>query len=721
MKSTQTKKVRPAHRALLLACVLCLICAVSCSKSAGIDFDYKAVQTEGRVVASAGSDISFDYDSERNVFTLTDARQGKVWSNEMTDEYYGNANADNEYLANSKRQLFTLTYIDEYDSATAVESSEAELTAEPADGGVTIKCVIPETPITFDLRLRVENNTLIACIPENSLAEDETHRLLSIDLFPFMGASVDTQDGYVLFPDGAGALYDFKEKSAGMNRLYTVNIFGNYFTSLDDCYSDASAGKKWPMLPVFGVKHGDSAFAAVITSGQADTALCLAPSGYIYSATRVYPVFNYRYSCNLQAVNDEEVTIFEKERSHGDFEIQYTFLSGEVADYSGMAASYRSYLLKNNLLNRSDTPVNLSVDVLTSIKKPMLLWEQTVVPTSFSQTSEIVTALAAISGTRINLLGWQKGGYNVYPSHFPVSGAAGGQSVLEKLIRQAETQGSTISLSDNFFEADSKASGFSARSDCVYNISNELLAAKDNTKHILDFRTAYKSFTGSWQKSALDVGVKGVNLDQIGRLVYQNGAKYNPLRRGEAAKIAGAMLEQGGENFETLGSGGGNEYVLKHSDFLYSIPQSSSKSFVFTRDVPFFQMVVHGYIPYTAEIPGNLSDDFTMTRLLWADYGYVPYFSVSYSDASVLKDCYSSGVFVSKFADWQQRMMDTVKEFSEKLGPVANVPIVRRTEISQTLVRVDYENGAAVLINYGAEAVTQDGVNVPAASFEVLG
>lgn len=72
-------------------------------------------------------------------------------------------------------------------------------------------------------------------------------------------------------------------------------MYSNVFTSLEEYIGDAESGQKWPMLPVFGVKQGDNAFAGIVTQGQADTTLCFAPSGLVFDASRVYPIFNYRY------------------------------------------------------------------------------------------------------------------------------------------------------------------------------------------------------------------------------------------------------------------------------------------------------------------------------------------------------------------------------------------------------------------------------------------
>lgn len=674
--------------------------------------------------APTGAPASFVFDEGSQTFTLTDRRSGKVWPNGLTDEYYGQE-VINKLLIRAKSQLFTITYSDESGTVTAVRNTdeEASVTAFPSGSGVTVKCEIPEAKISISVVFEEKDGTLIVTVPEKSITEAGDCTIIALELLPYFGASVDTEDGYIFYPDGCGALYDFK-KGGGVEKVpYKSNVYGNYFSSLGDYIESASTGVKWPMLPVFGVKQGESAFAGIVTKGQADTILCFAPSGYIFNASRVYPVFQYRYGTSLTSVNDEEIILFEKDRYHGDFQVQYILLDKEDANVSGMARAYRSYLLENDMLKKSSYTPSVSLDLLLTVKKALLLWEQTVTASDFYSGVRMLDTLAGmdISGVRLNLLGWQKGGYNLYPSHFPVSGAAGGKRALQSLLSAAKKRNAQVALSDNFFEADSSRGGYSDRNDTAFNLMNEIYTDEQRIKYLLDVRHAYSEFNNRWMQKAKSLDISAVNLDHLGRLIYANGKKSSPIGRSAAAFVAGELAQAASKGFSNFGSAGGNEYVLPFADFLYAVPETSSRNFAFDRDVPFFHMVVHGYIPYAPEIPGNLSDNFDLTRLMWAEYGYVPYYSVSEKDASVLKDAYSDGVFVSKFSDWEKNIAQTIAEFDNKLGSLAKVPMRSWEQLSQTLVKVTYENDRFVLVNRGSEPVFMDGVTVDPMSFAVGG
>ena len=61
------------------------------------------------------------------------------------------------------------------------------------------------------------------------------------------------------------------------------------------------------------------------------------------------------------------------------------------------------------------------------------------------------------------------------------------------------------------------------------------------------------------------------------------------------------------------------------------------------------------------------------------------------------------------------------KQFTE--GPLASLCgqwIVRHERLSDTLVKVTYENGARVYVNYASEAASADGVEIAGQSFMVI-
>ena len=667
------------------------------------------------------SQAVFTYEKENNTFLLEDKISGKKWHSNLTDENYSGVK-DNDYLNTNRKQLFSFTYCDAENNVTACSSTEevCNINASLKGDAIVLDVVSNEAGIAFGIVFTLKDQTLKATVPAASVRE-KSSRLCTVELLTFFGASDRKTDGYIFFPDGSGAIFDFQNKSNVMRYPYKAQVYSNYFTELDDYIKQGVTGAKWVMLPVFGVKQGDAALTGIITNGDADSTVCFYPDGFLYSASRVCPIFNYRYSYSLETTSNDNIILFEKNRSDSDFSVEYTMLSGESANYSGMAANYREYLLNNGLLNTSEYSPTVNLDLLMSVKKPVLFWETSVAMSQFSYGTHIAKTLDSlgVKDVSLTLLGWQSGGYNIYPSHFPVSSKAGGKNELKKMISESGKYGQTVNLLDDFMQADQKRGGYSKRKDVASSVKNEAYTDMNKKQFLLDFRHQQETFEKKFVKKALNLNVSSVAFDNIGRLIYANGSKKNELRRDGAVRTVQSMLETASSSFSKVTVSGGNAYVLKNADFLRDIPQSSSNNTVFDRSVPFFQIVVHGYIPYAPEIPGNFSDNYENTVLKWIEYGFVPHYSMSQKDAGELKNSYNKGIFVSKFSDWQNTVSESVKEIGA-IAEKTRSPIRSHTVLPDSLTETIYENGAKIIVNYTDSALPYEGAEVAPRSYLLI-
>ena len=94
---------------------------------------------------------------------------------------------------------------------------------------------------------------------------------------------------------------------------------------------------------------------AVIEQGAALAQIDSETSGINSSYATVYPTFNL-YSNMEYSLSSSSTVIFEKkDKKLADCKISYFFLSGEDANYNGMANSYRSKLLKEGVLTENKT------------------------------------------------------------------------------------------------------------------------------------------------------------------------------------------------------------------------------------------------------------------------------------------------------------------------------------------------------------------------------
>ena len=127
-------------------------------------------------------------------------------------------------------------------------------------------------------------------------------------------------------------------------------------------------------------------------------------------------------------------------------------LSGDDADYSGMANTYRSYLLDNGKIVKRDTSYNTRVDFLGSEREEFLMGTTAVTMTTAGQVRDILSELRGlgVKNTLSVYKGWQNGGlYDLPITSFGADGVIGGNGGVESLIRSEAEQGNAVYLYDD--------------------------------------------------------------------------------------------------------------------------------------------------------------------------------------------------------------------------------------------------------------------------------
>ena len=180
------------------------------------------------------------------------------------------------------------------------------------------------------------------------------------------------------------------------------------------------------------------------------------------------------------------------------------------------------------------------------------------------------------------------------------------------------------------------------------------------------------------------------------------------------------MLQGAKESLGSVTAGGGNGYVLEFADMVTDIPTEDCGYQMTTESVPFYQMVVHGYADYTGKAM-NLSSDSERQLLKWIEYGYIPYFEITYESADKLIRSDYSELFTSEFAIWRDRIIEDHAVMREALEGVRTEEIVSHTRLKDGVYRTVYGNGTRIYVNYGSLPVTVEGVEIGAGDYAAVG
>ena len=157
----------------------------------------------------------------------------------------------------------------------------------------------------------------------------------------------------------------------------------------------------------------------------------------------------------------------------------------------------------------------------------------------------------------------------------------------------------------------------------------------------------------------------------------------------------------------------GNDYALKSTDWVYDLPTIDTGYPGSTRDVPFAQMVLHGYIPYTS-IAGNMFYDDVIQTLKWIEYGYIPYYKLAKSETSNLLDTDMDNIFSAEFDVWADRILDKYNLFKNEFNSLYSLTIKRHDMIKENVFVTEYSDGTKVYVNYSEFEAAIGGGNVVA-------
>ena len=164
---------------------------------------------------------------------------------------------------------------------------------------------------------------------------------------------------------------------------------------------------------------------------------------------------------------------------------------------------------------------------------------------------------------------------------------------------------------------------------------------------------------------------------------------------------------------------GGAIWAAPYADLLTEVPYKDSGFQFTTEAVPFYQLVMHGVRAYTAT-PGNLSSDLDREMLRWVEMGYMPYFELTWSSTEELMYTDYQSLFTAQYSAWLDKVSAIAADFADgDLHNLRTALMMEHTKISSDLIRVRYDNGMQVYVNYADHDQQADGLTIPAMGYLV--
>ena len=619
-------------------------------------------------------------------------------------------------------------------------------------------CVIP-------VEYKIEGNTFKVSVLTDKIVTTKSTYITQIDLLNCFGAGDDsTTVGYTLVPDGSGAIIEHNTKDIRYTS-YTVSLMDRLRDEglTQEKIRDLPYYEQ-NILPVFGQVQDDSAWLAIIERGYETAAVnaTVADTFSKYNTAYVsfYPIVKEEitYASGFQSfinmytsVTVKEIEIVKEydpetktyidienlvKNTYGrfpqtDLVVRYCFLSDEDASYSGMARYYRNYLEKTYGLTRltPDDPENIPfyADLYGIIRKKVSYVgfpvEVKYALTTFDQASEIVDAFRehGLESIKLRYLYTANGGAKqTIANKFKVEGKLGGSKGFKEFLAEMAEKGVQVYPEIDILHVykDQMFDGFSPDNDVVMTLGKvkSVVIGKNLATGYIDRDVEKTYYQPHWPLSPKvysKVFAKLFNayskydnyniaLGSVGSVLTSDFEKDMIIDRTQTSRVIVQELQKYSSEGYNIIVNTGYSYTLPFVSAVMEFPMGSSQLTIETYEVPFAQMVWHGYVEYAGE-PLNKEQDFKRTVLKCLEYGATVYGRYMYAEDDVLQNTIYQGIYSAHYANWLEDTAAIYKEVNAILGSRQTQFIQNHERLAPDVYVSTYEDGTQIVVNYNLE------------------
>lgn len=608
----------------------------------------------------------------------------------------------------------------ELDAATMVQDEATE--------GATDKAIF-----NVALVYRLEGDDLVVDVPLDSITYNPDYAITALTLLPAFGAAGESEEGYILVPEGSGAIINYNNGKT-TQPLYTASMYGHDWALIRKEVN----GETRITFPAFGMATQGSSFLCIMEDGKSWAGVNAQIAGYNGPANTVGAYYSLIHgdSYDVSERTNNTVIMFEQQLPEGKISQRYRFIASD--DYMDMAAAYREYLLANNeLLNREVSgEAHTVVEMVGAIDKVQQRFGvPTSVPialTTYTQAQALLEKLADenLPNLSVRYTGWMNGGLNQsILNGIRLMSEMGSASELRAFTKAASDAGIPLYLDGltSFARDSGLAEGFLALRDAAKHTTREEVEIPEYSTVWYgpeDWRDTYYLLKPSIIMSNADVlssavteyGAAGVSFRDLGNML---SADYDPkdLTTREQARYAEmAKLTELHEKGQLIMTRSGNDYSAALSDIVTDIDLDGMQYRIIDEVVPFYPAALHGAVVYTGPAI-NLSEDREELLLRSAEMGASLQFSLMASNVQELQDSWFSDYYGADVSIIYDDMIATIHEYNEKLSGTFSQKMTGHDRQGQVTI-TEYENGTKVYVNYGYSDAQVDGLTIPARSYE---
>jgi len=572
-------------------------------------------------------------------------------------------------------------------------------------------------------------------IKETSLSFEEGKTLFiqDIDLLPYFQSSLNASDAFMFVPDGSGAIIEIDQPDFNFTR-YTKGVYDS--RSLLSSHYTNYVDQESILMPVFGYARGQKGVFGIIESGAMQSLIQIRRASSNNNLNAIYPTIVYRHK-DVFSLSGINIDMYSDPLNDTDYQVRYQLLQDDFQSihYMDMVKSYQNYLFGNQM--PEDYIPEVHVNVLGAIKDRAFFvgipYEKMIGLSTYQDAVMMMESL----GTHVKsytYVGWSEGGIQGQSLPAPsVERALGNQRDFKQLNEYAAIQNIHLSYDTSIVQVYTNGHGFQSSQHSVkligdytrtfypYDLAKMLMQESSEIGQFYLMSPSYLTSAVYALIKRLDTHIQAVELRDLGNTFIADYGKngYSPVL---VENIINQNLSKLSQSYDlTLKKP--YMHAVPYATYIADTPYRSSSHFMFSYDIPFYQLVINGHKSYRLESINSYplkSSQSMFLKALETSSGLT--YDITKLNSSITKTSpYFNYIHSTAFDVWSPEIISYSEMLQAYYQAIGTSIIAQHRTLQKGITLITYDNNKQVIINQTNTPFTYLGETVLALDYYLLG
>ncbi|GMQ57926.1 DUF5696 domain-containing protein [Vallitalea sediminicola] len=699
------------------------------------DYDFTIPDTFERVAEN--DQLELFLDEESIAIAVRNKVDGYTWYSYDVDMNMEEKKISKEMNNYIKSGISVITYDKFTPGRRTVLDKDVKKTYQKSDKGFIVTIDFLKPKIKLDLRVEIQGGDLITSIPRESIEEynedlwtpgNDDVSINEIVVYPFLGSTTGKDNGYLVIPDGSGAIIKLDETPKYATG-YVAPVYGKDLGYANTLSFGSTSFSVKPLesivLPIYGIIHeeNDNGVLVIAESGASYATYNYVSKNVSTEYYQSYFTYNYRttYSQFQSRIDEEQHVLgFQKEPNNFDLVQRYVFLNKDKADYVGVAKGYRDFLTKQSRFSKKadskKTEIPLKIDFINNEIEMGTFNLENVKVTSYDQAKNIVKTFIDKGNSNLNVT------FKTYildksAYRFEVFKELGGRKDFKSVLNYFKYNNVKFNYYMDYARTNHKKTKYTAskmsRQDLsVRNDKSQVYNYLNDPKYFMDF--------AKWDIKKLDeYGIDSIAFDGFTGSLFTHYDKGTIGYSNEGMEYIKNLMTYFNKNNIETNIYIGDAYLYPYMTDYYETPICSSNLMFIDKTIPLVSLVVSGNMDmYSPYMNFSSNDDDAILRLI--EFGIYPAFVLTGEPTYSIKYSDSSNVYVSQNKYLEKRIDSYYEKVNDALSHVIGSELINHMSIDDNVVMTEYANGKKIVINYNESDYIYNDITIKGKGFVVI-